>query len=396
MTYVHAYTGALLHHLKTQYRAGLRFLAALALTSLSACAIVPGDQTYDMREQSATKLPVKQADDTVPGNVQVKPITAELIIDQEKAKAAARERGTASPAAPVGFTAPADYIIGPGDILNITVWDHPELTIPAGSYRTPEQSGNLVTEDGSIFYPYVGRVKVAGLNVGEVRELLTRKLSRTIEKVQLDVRVISFRSKKVYVVGEVKTPGLQEITDIPLNIIDAVNRAGGFTPDADHSHVLLTRDGKTWRVDLQALYEEGATEQNVLLKAGDIVNISDRAFNKVFVLGDIQKPGSYFMSKRRISLAEALAEAGYINQATANPHWIFVMRGQGASPELYHLNAKSPDALLLADRFSLRPRDIVYVDTSELARLTRVVSLIQPTLNLLNTGGAPFPLLTGN
>jgi polysaccharide export outer membrane protein len=198
------------------------------------------------------------------------------------------------------------------------------------------------------------------------------------------------------VVGEVKQPGLLAITDIPATIIEAVNKVGGFTNEADHSQVLLTRNGTTWRVDLQALYEDGATGQNVLLQAGDIINVPDRQLNKVFVLGEVKKPGSMVMNKKRLTLAEALADAGYIEQLTSNPHWIFVMRGQGDKPELFHLDSKSPDALLLADRFPLRARDIVFVDAAEVARWNRVITNILPTASLLNSvSGIDYPLFGG-
>lgn len=368
----------------------------MLLGVVAGCAVIPGTHTYDMRKQSSVALPVKLADDVVPANVKVQPINAELIIEQERqlratsTSAATRNQQTAA------SDVPADYKIGPGDILNVTVWDHPELTIPAGSYRTADQSGNVVAEDGTIFYPYVGTLRVAGLTTREVRTILAQRLARHIEKPQVDVRVTAFRSKRVYVVGEVARPGQQEITDIPMTILDAVNRAGGFTKDADHSQVQLTRAGTTWRVDLQALYEEGAVGQNVRLQPNDIVNVPDRALNKVFVLGEVQKPGSFFMNKRRATLAEALADAGYINQQSANPHWIFVMRGQADQPELFHLDAKSPDALLLADRFLLRPRDIVYVDAAEVARWNRVISNILPTATLLETlSRVDYPLFGG-
>ncbi len=373
-----------------------RLSAALLLGVVAGCAVIPGTHTYGMRTQSSVALPVKQADDVVPANVKLQPINAELIIEQERqlratsTSAATRNQQTAA------SDVPADYKIGPGDILNVTVWDHPELTIPAGSYRAADQTGNVVAEDGTIFYPYVGTLRVAGLTTREVRTILAQRLARHIEKPQVDVRVIAFRSKRVYVVGEVARPGQQEITDIPMTILDAVNRAGGFTKDADHSQVQLTRAGTTWRVDLQALYEEGAVGQNVMLQPNDIVNVPDRALNKVFVLGEVQKPGSFFMNKRRITLAEALADAGYINQQSANPHWIFVMRGQADQPELFHLDSKSPDALLLADRFPLRPRDIVYVDAAEVARWNRVISNILPTAQLLNTlSSVDYPLFGG-
>jgi polysaccharide export outer membrane protein len=350
-----------------------------------------------MREQSSVMLPVGKMDEVAPANVKVKPINAELIIEQEKdLRANSSAQSAATPGAQVPAATMADYKIGPGDILNITIWDHPELTIPAGSFRTAEQTGNLVAEDGTIFYPYVGSLKVAGLTPREVRVVLAQRLSKAIEKPQVDVRVIAFRSKRAYVVGEVGKPGQQEITDVPMTILDAVNRAGGFTKDADHSQVLLTRANTTWRVDLQALYEEGAVAQNILLQPNDIVNVPDRSTNKVFVLGEVQKPGSYFMNKRRITLAEALADAGYVNQQTSAPNWIFVMRGQADQPELFHLDSKSPDALLLADRFPLRPRDIIYVDAADVARWNRVISNILPTATLLETtSNIQYPLFGG-
>ncbi len=103
---------------------------------------------------------------------------------------------------------PTGYIIGVGDVLQIIVWDHPELTMPAGQFRDAETSGQQVGDDGYIFYPYVGMVKAAGMNVAALRDVLTERLSTYIQDPQLDVRVIGFRSKRVYMVGEVNTPGV--------------------------------------------------------------------------------------------------------------------------------------------------------------------------------------------
>lgn len=379
-----------------------RCLLVLVASTLAGCSIVPGNQSYSNREESDVRLPVQQGDVLAPANVKIKPITAELIIDMFKAARPPVGDGTSSarvatqnsprPGA-ADMKAVPEYKLGPGDIISIIVWDHPELTIPAGSFRTAEQAGTVIADDGTIFFPYAGVLKVQGKTTSEVRTLLSAKLAKYIEKVQLDVRMVAFRSQQVYVVGEVAKPGIQQVTDIPMTILEAVNRAGGFTPEADYSRVLLTRRGTTYLVDIQAMYDYGATEQNALLEQGDIVNVSDRSYNKIFVLGEIAKPGSLVMNKKRSTLAEALSDAGYINQNTSDPRWIYVMRGNTDTPEVFHLDSRLPDAMLLADRFPLRPRDIVYVDAAAVVRWQRVIANILPTATMLNlTSQTQFPL----
>lgn len=374
-------------------------LAIPAAAALSGCALSPGTH-YGGREQSEVKIPVQQGQEVATANVQVQQITAELIIDMFKAARPPRAAdGNAASKQPTPADLVAEtinYTLGPGDIISIIVWDHPELTTPAGTFRTAEQAGTVVAEDGTIFFPYAGVLKVVGMTTRQVRDILANKLAKYIEKVQIDVRMAQFRSKRIYVVGEVAKSGIQDITDIPMNILEAVNRAGGFTPDADFSRVLLTRRGTTYRVDIQSMYEEGATEQNAMLEPGDIINVPDRSYNKIFVLGEVAKPGSMIMNKKRSTLAEALSDAGYVNQNSANPRWIYVMRGDSDQPELFHLDGRTPDAMLLADRFPLKPRDIVYVDAAEVVRWNRVISNILPTSQMLNlTSGTQYPLFGG-
>ena len=175
-------------------------------------------------------MPVHTGEELAPANVKVKPITAELIIDMYKVARPTRAVGSSDSSGPVRSqvdratpTLDYNYTLGPGDIISIIVWDHPELTVPAGSFRTAEQAGTVVDDNGTIFYPYVGIIKVEGKTTREVRDILTRKLAKYIEKVQLDVRMAMFRSKRVYVVGEVAKPGIQEINDVPMTVLEAVS-----------------------------------------------------------------------------------------------------------------------------------------------------------------------------
>lgn len=332
------------------------FLTSL---SLSGCAFSPGM--------------------TISPNYTVMPITHDLIFNQEIKSLRKKAEGVAGKN---DFKA-YEYRIGPRDILAITVWDHPELTIPAGEFRSAEAAGHLVAEDGTIFYPYAGLVHVAGKTMAEVRDILTRKLKTAITEPQLDVRVAAFRSQKAYIVGEVNEPGLIPISDTPLSVVEAVNLVGGVKDTADMLNVTLNRNGKVSKIDLLAIYENADTSQNYVLQDGDILQVPDRNLQKVFVLGEVVRPSSLIMHKGRMSLSEAISDAGGVNQVTSNPARIFVVRGQTKMTEIYHLDSRSADALVLGDQFKLRARDIVYVDTAGVTRWNRLIEQLVPTTELL-------------
>ena len=276
--------------------------------------------------------------------------------------------------------------------MNITVWGHPELTIPAGQFRSAETAGNVVGEDGTFFYPFAGVVQAAGRTVEDIREELTKKLSIYIEKVQLDVRVAAYRSQRVYVVGEVLDPGVYLVKDIPLTVLEAINNAGGVKPESDLRNITLTRKDKAYSINLLSLYEGGDLSQNVLLQHGDVLNVPDDAFNKVFVLGESTigqrfrwRPRSVKMNKARMTLTEALSEGGGLIQETADAARIFVFRTSLGKSEIFHLNARSPDAFILAERFPLQPRDVVFVDRAPGIRWNQIIRQLQPTMDLLNS-----------
>lgn len=283
-----------------------------------------------------------------------------------------------------------DYEVGPGDVLQITVWDHPELTIPAGSMRSSEESGNWVHNDGTIFYPYVGKIEVVGLRVTEIRDLIAERIAEYIEEPQVDVTVAAFRSQRIYVTGSVKQPGAFPVTNVPTRLLDAVNAAGGITEFADWSDVTLTRGGQDYQLSLRAIYQQGNPAQNVLLKPGDVLHVGRNADNKVFVLGEVLEPQPVPMTRTGLSLAEALSTVGGFTKQTADASGIFVMRqapeGSDHLVDVYQLNAKQATALVLADNFPLQRRDIVYVTAAPIARWNRVIQNILPTVQTIYFG----------
>ncbi len=277
------------------------------------------------------------------------------------------------------------YRIGPTDILTITVWDHPELTIPAGNFRDAEDQGQLVGEDGTLYYPFIGVIQVAGMSVADLRDVLTARLSKYIKNPQLDVRVASFRSQKLYVVGEVLTPGILPLTDQPMTIADAVNLAGGLTPNAHKGGVNVSRKGEVFEVDLTALYDLADASQNLTLQHGDIVNVPDRSQQKVYLMGEVKEPGSVEIINGRLNLAAALGEAGGVNQNTANSGRIYVVRHSDSdTPQIFHLNAEYAYGMLLAERFAMQPQDVVFVDTAGVSKWNRVITQLLPSAQIIN------------
>src|SRR5690606_9985996 len=157
----------------------------------------------------------------------LKPITAELIRNYDQADTDMVRRNVQHL-----FGKAEPYRVGPGDILNIVVWNHPELALtPAGSSTTAivtgvNELGNgyNVAPDGTIQVPFTGIVKVAGLNESQIRERLANRLSGYINSPQITVRVQAYRAGRIYVDGEVRNPGVLPITDIPMTLPEAINR----------------------------------------------------------------------------------------------------------------------------------------------------------------------------
>ena len=280
------------------------------------------------------------------------------------------------------------YLVGVGDVLNIIVWDHPELTIPQSGQRSAAEAGNFVHKDGTIFYPYVGKVSVIGREVTQIRDDITRGLSTYINNPQVDVNVAAFRSQHFFVSGAVKNPQMIPVRNVPITILDALSISGGMAPDADWSSATLTSNinGELFieAIDLSVLLEQGVLEQNRLLKSNDVLHIPRNDALKIFVMGDVVNATTQQIGRRGMTLAEALNNVGGINEASANASGIFVLRASDSDSKLvdiYQLDVSMGPRLILSTQFKLQPKDIVYVTSAPVARWNKLLSQLTSSLN---------------
>ncbi|WP_229467550.1 polysaccharide biosynthesis/export family protein [Massilia sp. Mn16-1_5] len=316
-------------------------------------------------------------------------ITEELIAAEKRVNAQQGEQNLSRLMVPH----PPPYTIGRGDVLAIVVWDHPELAgggvtaataaadangTGANSNSNAPQPGFVVDHQGRIQFPFAGLLPVEGLTEEAARALLTQKLARYIANPNITLRVQAYRSKRVYIDGEVKQPGLQAINDIPMTLVEALNRAGGLLPTADQSRIALERGETRYSINLRDLVQKGINPGNIMLAPGDVVRVHSRDESKVFVSGEVVQPRALTMHNGRLTLNEALGETGGISPLSGDARQIYVVRKTPERTRVFQLDARLTGSLAMAESFELRPKDVVYVAASPLANWNRHLSLLFP------------------
>jgi len=249
-----------------------------------------------------------------------------------------------SPAAPQPEPGAApDYPIGAEDLLEIEVFQLDELT------KTVR-----VAQDGSISYPLVGTVQVAGLTRSQLEARLAELLEqRFIRNPQVTVFIKEYRSRRVAVIGAVHRPDTYELVGAK-RILDMLGMAGGVTEEAG-KRLYLLRNGarEPFVIDLDELLREGRVELNFEVQAGDVVNVPKAETITIYVYGEVEDPGSFKVERDQpVTALQAVTMAGGLTRrASKSKTTIHRQLGGGQkqilSVNLEHiLEGKQPDVLI--------------------------------------------------
>jgi polysaccharide biosynthesis/export protein len=269
------------------------------------------------------------------------------------------------------------YKIGPGDVLDVV------LTKELGQDRQlPE-----VKPNGKVTLGFF-EVKVAGLSTDQASREIHRVLSPSYRDLHVEVSVKEYRSKSVSVLGGARKDGRFALRG-KTSLMEVIAEAGGPDPQADLRAVrLLRRDGQVFTIDLIGLVADTRMRE-LIVDAGDILFLSSREDVKVFVLGDVERPGAYpYTPSMRLTHAMALAGGA---KETAVLESARIIRGDLRNPQVLQVDFRralggEPDT----QDFPLERYDLIVVPRSRIGDWNAFIAKLRPSIEILSLAATPF------
>lgn len=239
-----------------------------------------------------------------------------------------------------------NYMVGADDVLRVTVYGNPDLDATV-----------RVSSDGTILFPLLGQVQIGGMSVSQVSQQLGKRLADGyIVNPQVSVFVEEFRSKKAIIIGQVRTPGLYELSG-PTSVLELISKAGGLTPEAGDKATIKRKPGsgaageKLITVNLRDLLERGQATVDAPIMDGDNVFVSK---SEVFyVTGEVGRPNSYRFEEGT-TVIQAITMAGGFSPIASKSRVRIIRKLDGAEQVIKSVAMDVP----------LMPDDVVVVPES--------------------------------
>ena len=230
------------------------------------------------------------------------------------------------------------FVVGAGDVLEVSVWEAPPATLfgssssdvrggPAASRVTalPEQ---MVGSEGSIMVPFVGQIPVVGLTLQQIEREVEKQLKGLANQPQVMVRLLRNATLNVTVVGEVTTSARVPLTPRGERLLDALAAAGGVKQPVSKMTLQVTRGSSVHSLPLDTIIRD--PNQNIVLQPGDVITAIHQPLSFT-ILGATGKNEEINFEAQGISLSQALARAGGLNDARADATGVFLFRFEEAA-----------------------------------------------------------------
>lgn len=248
------------------------------------------------------------------------------------------------------------FILGPEDVVDISVWGNKELTT-----EMP------VRPDGKISFPLIGDIKAQGLTPARLKNVIARELRKYITDASVTVIVKQVNSINISVAGEVKAPGTYKVNR-PITLMHLFSIVKGFTEKADLRTSYILRDGQKLNVDFYALMKEDDLTQNLWLRPNDLVYIHDNFGNRVNVMGEVASPQVVTYQEGMTVMDAVLIAEGLTDIAKANGTKVYRRGPSGGSGKRIEKISVELDKVIfegdLSKNIKLKPGDIIHVPRS--------------------------------
>jgi polysaccharide export outer membrane protein len=283
------------------------------------------------------------------------------------------------------------YHLGAGDVVSISVYLHPDLSVPQPGMASTGLIGTLVSNDGNIQLPLLGVVHVAGMTTKQLQAHLTTLYARYIIDPKVSVQLQVTHSIRYYLLGQFTKPGLV-YSDRPLNVLEAMALGGSVNlAQANLRSAYVVQDGRKLPVNFHRLIVAGDLQQNIPLQTGDTVVVPSVSTMRAYVFGAVVTPGAVPFVNGRLSLLQALSDAGMnVNNLTiARLSEIRIIRSEGATGQFYVVNARR----ILEGKaapFYLKSGDIVFVPQTDISSWNQALQLLLPSLQAISAVLNPF------
>lgn len=369
----------------------MRLLALAAATGLAGCTLIPnaGPSTNKI-EDVATQAPPEAAAIQL---VTVDDAIARRLLGQRKQRLFSETLSSSLP--------PAGMTVGPGDAIEVNIWEAPPATLfssgVAPDLRGATSGSRVVTlpeqvidRDGSVNVPFAGKVAAAGHSLPEIEQEVARRLKGKANQPEVLVRRVRNASSTVTVVGEVGNSVKLPLTPSGERLLDALAAAGGVRQPVNKMTVQITRGSSFYSMPLQTVIRD--PRQNVSLQAGDIVTAIAQSLSFT-ALGSTNRNEEIPFEAQGITLAQALARAGGLNDNRSDARGVFIFRfepkdaldwprkpvattPEGLVPVIYNVDLRNPSSFFVMQNFAINDQDVLYVSNAGATELQKFLNLV--------------------